>query len=225
MPLKQLPEDDRPREKFLLKGKAVLSDSELLAIILGSGNQNETAIELSRKILTSVENSWHRLSLLSVKDLMKFKGIGEAKAIAIASALEIARRKASEDVPVKKNITTALEAHKIFLPYLSDLKTEEFWAAFLNTKNQVLGISQIAKGGVSKAFVDLKVLFKTAIDHMASAIIVAHNHPTGEVVPSQQDISLTHEMAQAAQLLEIQLLDHLILGANRFFSFKEENLL
>lgn len=225
MPLKQLPEDDRPREKFLLKGKAVLSDSELLAIILGSGNQNETAIELSRKILTSVENSWHRLSLLSVKDLMKFKGIGEAKAIAIASALEIARRKASEDVPAKKNITTALEAHKIFLPYLSDLKTEEFWAAFLNTKNQVLGISQIAKGGVSKAFVDLKVLFKTAIDHMASAIIVAHNHPTGEVVPSQQDISLTHEMAQAAQLLEIQLLDHLILGANRFFSFKEENLL
>lgn len=225
MSLKYLAEDDRPREKFLLKGKAALSDSELLAIILGSGNHEESAVDLARRILESVENSWQRLSLLSVKDLMKFKGIGEAKAIAVATALEIGRRKASQEIPDKITITSSLDAYKVFLPHLSDLRTEEFWAIFLNQKNHVVYTSQISKGGITNTSVDIRILFKMALEHFATSVIVAHNHPTGVLKPSEADLKITKNIQNAGQILDIKLLDHIIVGENSFFSFKEENLL
>lgn len=225
MSIKFLAEDDRPREKFLIKGKSALSDSELLAIILGSGNQDDSAVELARKILASVENNWQNLSKLSIKDLMKFKGIGEAKAISVAAALEIGRRKASQEASEKIMITSTRDSYQIFSQYLSDLRTEEFWAIFLNQKNQVIHKSQISKGGITGTLVDVRVLYKIAIENYSTGIIVAHNHPTGNLKPSEIDIAITKRIKNAGDLLEIKLLDHLIIGEQSFFSFAEEGLL
>ena len=225
MSIKFLAEDDRPREKFLLKGKSVLSDSELLAIILGSGNNEDSAVELARKILASVDYNWQKLSKLSIKDLMKFKGIGEAKAISVAAALEIGRRKAAQEIPEKEKVTSVNDLYKIFSQYLSDLQTEEFWAIFLNQKNHVIYKTQISKGGISGTLVDVRVIFRIAIEHLATSVVVAHNHPTGNLTPSQPDISITRRIKEAGYLLDIKLLDHLIIGENSFFSFSEQGLL
>jgi DNA repair protein RadC len=223
--IKFLSEDDRPREKFLLKGKSALSDSELLAIILGSGNTQESAVDLSRRILKSVDNNWQKLSLLSIKDLMKFKGIGEAKAISVAAALEIGRRKASQEIPEKISIKSSAEAFAVFFPHLSDLRTEEFWVIFLNQKNQIIYKSQISKGGITGTIVDVRVLFKMALEHYATSIIVAHNHPTGNLKPSDADLKITRNIKNAGEILDIKLTDHLIIGENAFFSFQDEGLL
>ena len=225
MSIKFLAEDDRPREKFLLKGKSVLSDSELLAIILGSGNNEDSAVELARKILASVDYNWQKLSKLSIKDLMKFKGIGEAKAISVAAALEIGRRKAAQEIPEKEKVTSVNDLYKIFSQYLSDLQTEEFWAIFLDQKNHVIYKTQISKGGISGTLVDVRVIFRIAIEHFATSVVVAHNHPTGNLTPSQPDISITRRIKEAGYLLDIKLLDHLIIGENSFFSFSEQGLL
>ncbi|MEN9486844.1 MAG: hypothetical protein RIR56_532 [Bacteroidota bacterium] len=225
MSIKFLAEDDRPREKFLLKGKSALSDSELLAIILGSGNNEDSAVELARKILASVDYNWQKLSKLSIKDLMKFKGIGEAKAISVAAALEIGRRKAAQEIPEKEKVTSVNDLYKIFSQYLSDLQTEEFWAIFLNQKNHVIYKTQISKGGISGTLVDVRVIFRIAIEHFATSVVVAHNHPTGNLTPSQPDISITRRIKEAGDLLDIKLLDHLIIGENSFFSFSEQGLL
>lgn len=225
MSIKFLAEDDRPREKFLLKGKNSLSDSELLAIIMGSGNKEETAVELARKILASVNNNWHQLSLLSVKDLTKFKGIGEVKAISIASALEIGRRRASQEIPEKPMISSSNDAYQILKNHLSDLRTEEFWAVFLNQSNKVIHISQLTQGGISQSIVDVRIVFKTALDHFSTGIIVAHNHPSGNLKPSKEDIDITQKIKEAGKLMNIQLLDHLIITQNSYFSFADEGLL
>ena len=225
MSIKFLSEDDRPREKFLLKGKSALSDSELLAIILGSGNTQESAVDLSRRILKRVDNNWQKLSLLSIKDLMKFKGIGEAKAISVAAALEIGRRKASQEIPEKISIKSSAEAFAVFFPHLSDLRTEEFWVIFLNQKNQIIYKSQISKGGITGTIVDVRVLFKMALEHYATSIIVAHNHPTGNLKPSDADLKITRNIKNAGEILDIKLTDHLIIGENAFFSFQDEGLL
>ena len=225
MSIKFLAEDDRPREKFLLKGKSALSDSELLAIILGSGNNEDSAVEIARKILASVDYNWQKLSKLSIKDLMKFKGIGEAKAISVAAALEIGRRKAAQEIPEKEKVTSVNDLYKIFSQYLSDLQTEEFWAIFLDQKNHVIYKTQISKGGISGTLVDVRVIFRIAIEHFATSVVVAHNHPTGNLTPSQPDISITRRIKEAGDLLDIKLLDHLIIGENSFFSFSEQGLL
>jgi len=225
MSIKFLSEDDRPREKFLLKGKSALSDSELLAIILGSGNNEDSAVELARKILASVDYNWQKLSKLSIKDLMKFKGIGEAKAISVAAALEIGRRKAAQEIPEKEKVTSVNDLYKIFSQYLSDLQTEEFWTIFLDQKNHVIYKTQISKGGISGTLVDVRVIFRIAIEHFATSVVVAHNHPTGNLTPSQPDISITRRIKEAGDLLDIKLLDHLIIGENSFFSFSEQGLL
>ena len=225
MSIKFLSEDDRPREKFLLKGKSALSDSELLAIILGSDNTQESAVELSRRILKSVDNNWQKLSLLSIKDLMKFKGIGEAKAISVAAALEIGRRKASQEIPEKVSIKSSADAYTVFLEHLSDLRTEEFWVIFLNQKNQIIYKSQISKGGITGTIVDVRVLFKIALEHFATSIIVAHNHPTGNLKPSEADLKITKNIKSAGEILNIKLADHLIIGENAFFSFQDQGLL
>lgn len=225
MPIKFLAEDDRPREKFLQKGKDSLSDSELLAIIMGSGNKEESAIELARKILNSVDKSWHQLSLLSVKDLMKFKGIGEVKAISIATALEIGRRRAGQEIQEKSIIGNSHDAYSILKNQLSDLRTEEFWAIFLNNNNKVIHISQLTQGGISQAIVDVRILFKTAFDHFSTGVIIAHNHPSGSLKPSKEDINITQKIKEAGKILSIQLLDHIIVTQDSYFSFSDAGLL
>ncbi len=225
MSIKFLAEDDRPREKFLLKGKSSLSDSELLAIIMGSGNRDETAIELARRILASVNNNWNQLSLLSVKDLMKFKGVGQVKAISIATALEIGRRRAGQEVPEKPVISSSRSAYEIFRNHLSDLRTEEFWAIFLNRSNKVIHFAQLTQGGINQSIVDIRVLFKTALDHFSTGIIIAHNHPSGSLQPSREDIEITKKIKIAGETMNIQLLDHLIITQNSYFSFSDDGLL
>ena len=156
---------------------------------------------------------------------MKFKGIGEAKAISVAAALEIGRRKAAQEIPEKEKVTSVNDLYKIFSQYLSDLQTEEFWAIFLDQKNHVIYKTQISKGGISGTLVDVRVIFRIAIEHFATSVVVAHNHPTGNLTPSQPDISITRRIKEAGDLLDIKLLDHLIIGENSFFSFSEQGLL
>lgn len=225
MNLKSLAEDDRPREKFLLKGKSAVSDSELLAIIMGSGNREESAVELARRILNSVENNWHRLSLLSIKDLTKFKGVGEAKAISIATALEIGNRKSQQEVLERQQISSSKDAFEILQPHLSDLQTEEFWAIFLNHQNKILYKTCLFRGGIASSVADVRVVFKTALEHFSTQIIVAHNHPAGSLKPSKEDINITQKIKDAGRLLDIDLLDHLILTQNKYYSFKDEGIL
>lgn len=225
MSIKFLAEDDRPREKFLLKGKNALSDSELLAIIMGSGSRDETAVELARKILASVDNSWHQLSLLTIKDLTRFKGVGEVKAISIATALEIGRRRASQEIPDKPQISSSRDAYQIFRLHLADLRTEEFWAVFLNQSNKVIHIAQLTQGGINQSIVDLRIIFKTALDYFATGIIISHNHPSGNLKPSAEDINITKKIKEAGNLMNIQLLDHLIITQTSYLSFADEGLL
>lgn len=225
MSLKFLAEDDRPREKFLQKGKSSLSDSELLAIIMGSGNREESVVELARKILSSVNNNWNQLSLLSLKDLMKFKGIGEAKAISIIAALEIGKRRAGQEIPERSVIGNSHDAYSILKNQLSDLRTEEFWAIFLNNSNKVIYTSQLTQGGISQSIVDVRVLFKTALDHFSTGVIIAHNHPSGSLKPSKEDMNITQKVKEGGKILSIQLLDHIIITQNSYFSFTDAGLL
>lgn len=225
MTIKYLAEDDRPREKFLLKGKNSLSDSELLAIIMGSGSRDESALELARKIMTSVDNSWHQLSLLSNKDLMKFKGVGAVKAVSIIAALEIGKRRAVQEIPEKPIIANSKDAYFILKNQLSDLRTEEFWALFLNQSNKVIHISQLTQGGISQSVVDVRILFKTALDYFSTGIIIAHNHPSGSLKASKEDICITQKIKEAGALLSIQLLDHIIVTEDAYLSFSDEGLL
>ncbi|WP_407481288.1 DNA repair protein RadC [Elizabethkingia meningoseptica] len=225
MNMKSLADDDKPREKLLLKGREALSNTELLAIILGSGNKDESVLSLSKKILSSVDNSWNKLSYLTVKDLSKFKGIGEAKAISVIVALEIGRRKAIEkriDDPVIKNSKSAFE---ILHPYLDNLRHEEFWCLYLNQANEVIHIEKLTSGGINQSVVDIRLLFNIALAHFASAIIIAHNHPSGNLKPSIEDIKVTSKIKNAGELLDVQLLDHLIIYQNSFYSFTDENQL
>ena len=225
MSIKFLAEDDRPREKFLLKGKNSLSDSELLAIIMGSGSRDETAVELARKILGSVDNNWHQLSLLTIKDLTKFKGVGEVKAISIATALEIGRRRASQEIPEKPQISSSKDAYQILKLHLADLRTEEFWAVFLNQSNKVIHLAQLTQGGINQSIVDIRIVFKIALEHFATGIIISHNHPSGNLKPSAEDINITKKIQEAGNLMNIQLLDHLIITQNTYLSFVDEGIL
>lgn len=225
MSIKFLAEDDRPREKFLLKGKNSLSDSELLAIIMGSGSRDETAVELARKILGSVDNNWHQLSLLTIKDLTKFKGVGEVKAISIATALEIGRRRASQEIPEKPQISSSKDAYQILKLHLADLRTEEFWAVFLNQSNKVIHLAQLTQGGINQSIVDIRIVFKIALEHFATGIIISHNHPSGNLKPSAEDINITKKIQEAGNLMNIQILDHLIITQNTYLSFADEGIL
>ena len=224
-PINQWAEDDRPREKLQLKGKSSLSDSELLAILIGSGSRNESAVQLCQRILASSNNNLNQLSKLSINQLTQFKGIGEAKAISVAAALEIGRRKASQEIPEKLSIKNSTDAYIVFSEHLSDLRTEEFWVIFMNQKNQIIYKSQISKGGITGTIVDVRVLFKIALEHYATSIIVAHNHPTGNLKPSEADLKITKNIKNAGEILNITLADHLIIGEKTFFSFQDQGLL
>jgi DNA repair protein RadC len=216
-------EEDRPREKLLLKGRAALSDAELIGILIGSGTRSMSAVDLSKHILNSTGNDLNELARLNVKDLQKFKGIGEAKAISIISALELGRRR-KESEPVKKaKITSSEDIYNLMKPNLMDLSHEEFWVILLNRANHVLKKVQISSGGVSGTVADPKLIFKTALENLASSIILVHNHPSGNLKPSEADDSLTKKLKYAGALLDIPVLDHIIFTNNKYFSFADEN--
>lgn len=217
--------DDRPREKLLLKGKSALSDAELIAILIGSGNREESAVDLSKRILQSVEGNINKLAKLSVESLMKFKGIGEAKAIAIITALELGKRRQLEAVLEKPKISSSKDVYNIMQPILGDLPHEEFWVIYVNNSNKVLAKTQISKGGLTATLVDVRLLYKQALELAAVGILVCHNHPSGKLVPSTADKQLTSKIKQAGLTLDIKLLDHLIITEKAYFSFADEGIL
>lgn len=217
-------EEDRPREKLLLKGKAALSDAELIAILIGSGTRELSAVDLSKLILQSVNNNLNELAKLSINDLMKFKGIGEAKAISIAAALELGRRRKDSEVLKKPKVSSSSDAYEAIRPYLMDLQHEQFWVLLLNRANEVIKPHQISIGGVAGTVADPKIIFKAALEYLASAIILVHNHPSGNLTPSQADKELTKKVKEAGKMLDIPVLDHLIFGDNGYFSFADEGI-
>ncbi|MEZ4721229.1 MAG: DNA repair protein RadC [Flavobacteriales bacterium] len=223
--IKAWAEDDRPREKMIQKGRDVLTNAELIGILIGSGTREESAIDIAKRILASVENDLNKLGELSLKDLMKFKGIGEARAINIASALELGRRRKSAESSEVKKITSSKDSFDVLYPYLADLNHEQFYALLLNRNNKVIEVVRISQGGVSGTVADTKLIFKAAIDRLASSIIVAHNHPSGNLKPSRADETLTSKLKQAGELVEVTVLDHLIIAGKSYFSFADEGLL
>lgn len=223
--IKNWAEDDRPREKLLLKGQRALSDSELLAIIMGSGSRNESAVELAKRILSSVDNNWNHLSKLTAKDLCKFKGIGEAKAISIITALEIGRRRAAQGISEKPKIGSSQDAFRLLQSIIGDSNVEEFWVLYLNQANLVIRKEQISKGGISQTAVDVRVILKIALEEMATGIFLAHNHPSGNLAPSEADKQITRKIKTAAASMDIEVLDHLIVTQKSYFSFADEGIL
>lgn len=224
-PINQWAEDDRPREKFLLKGKSTLSDSELLAILIGSGSRNESAVQLCQRILASTNNNLNLLGKVSVQQLIQFKGIGEAKAISIAAALELGRRRRDEETVELLKITSSKAVFQLMQPIIGELPHEEFWVLYLNNANKIIYKSQISKGGLTGTVVDSRVVFKLALEHNATAVILSHNHPSGKLQASQPDIQLTKALQQAGKSLEIQVLDHIIVTEKDYFSFADEGML
>lgn len=223
--IKNWNEDDRPREKLALKGRSSLSDAELLAIIMGSGNRNESAVELAKRILKSAQNNWNELAKYSIQDLCKFKGVGEAKAISIITALEIGRRRNSQDVLERAKITSSRDAALILQQQIGDLPTEEFWVMYLNQANKIIKTEQISRGGITQTAVDIRIVYKKGIELMATAIILSHNHPSGNLVPSEADKNLTRKIIEASKYLDIQVLDHIIVSQKDYYSFADEGLL
>jgi DNA repair protein RadC len=223
--IKDWADDDKPREKLIQKGKAVLSDAELIAILIGSGSRNESAVELSKRILVSVNNNINELGKLSVKKLMQFKGIGEAKAVSITAALEIGRRRRGDDAVKITKITSSKSVFELLQPKMGDLPHEEFWVVYLNNSNKVLHCSQQSKGSITGTLVDVRLIMKEALELSAVAIILAHNHPSGTLKPSTADKQITQKIKNAAEGLDIKVLDHLIITHLDYFSFADENIL
>jgi len=223
--IKNWSQDDQPREKLRDKGKAALSDAELVAILIGSGNRDESAVALCQRILASVDNNLSELGKLSIKQLMEFKGIGEAKAITIAAAMELGRRRRGGEALEKKKITSSKSVFELMQPIIGELPHEEFWIVFLNNSNKVIQKNQLSKGGITGTLVDVRLALKTALEVGATGIILAHNHPSGTLKPSNSDKQLTSKLHTAAQSLDIKVLDHLIITEKAYFSFADENLL
>lgn len=216
---------DRPREKLVSKGKRALSDAELIAILISSGNREESAVELSKKILISCHNNLNELLQLSITQLMRFKGIGEAKAVAIVTGLELGRRCRLEEAVKKEKIASSKDVFELMQPIIGDLKHEEFWVLFLNNSNKILSKIQLSKGGLTGTVVDTRLLFKQALDFLATGIILCHNHPSGGLQPSTPDKEITQKLKNAAVTLDIKLLDHLIITEKAYFSFADEGVL
>lgn len=223
--IKNWSQDDQPREKLRDKGKATLSDAELLAILIGSGTRNESAVELCKRILASVDNNLNALGKLSMKQLMEFKGIGEAKAITIIAALELGRRRRSEEALQLKKISSSLSVFELMQPVIGELPHEEFWIIYLNNSNKVIQKNQLSKGGITGTLVDVRLVMKMAIEVGAVGLILAHNHPSGSLKPSEADKQITQKLKQAADSLDIKVIDHLIITEKTYFSFADESLL
>ena len=223
--IKNWSDDDKPREKLTQKGKSVLSDAELIAILIGSGSRNESAVELSKRILVSVNNNLNDLGKLSLNQLMQFKGIGEAKAVTIAAALEIGRRRRGENAQKITKITSSKNVFELLQPTMGELQHEEFWIVYLNNANKVLHTAQMSKGGITGTLVDVRLVMKQALELGAVALILAHNHPSGTLKPSSADKQITKKLSTAANALDVKVLDHLIITQKEYFSFADEGVL
>ncbi len=224
IPINKWSEADRPREKLLTKGVRALTDAELIAILIGSGNRQESAVALSQRILLAADNNLEALGVLTVKDLIKFKGIGEAKAISIVAALELGKRRNLTQALQRKEIRSSRDAFELLSPNMSDLTTEEFWVIIMK-KNQVAGVEKFSAGGLDASLVDIRLLMKLLLEKEATAFIVAHNHPSGNDQPSVSDKDLTRKIKEASKLLQIHLLDHIIVAKRKYFSFADNHIL
>lgn len=225
LPITAWAEDDRPREKLQYKGRQALSDAELLAILLGSGSRNESAVALSKRILQSAGNNLNELGKKSLKTLMEFKGIGEAKAITIAAAMELGRRRRASDLLRRPVITCSTDAYQYLAPDLLDLQHEEFWMLLLSKSNKVIEKTQVSIGGTDATIADGKIIFRKAIEKQAVSIILAHNHPSGTLRPSQADVDLTRKLVNGAKLLDLKIVDHLIVADGGYYSFMDEGMI
>ncbi len=223
--IKNWADDDKPREKMVQKGKSVLSDAELIAILIGSGSKNESAVELSKRILASVGNNLNELGKISIKQLMQFKGIGEAKAVSIAAALEIGRRRRGEDAQKISRITSSKDVFELLHPNIGELPHEEFWIIYLNNSNKVMHIAQLSKGGITGTLVDVRLVMKQALEIGSVGIILAHNHPSGGLKPSIADKQITQKLKNAAEVLDIKVLDHIIIAQREYYSFADDNII
>ncbi len=223
-PITNWHEDDKPREKLMLKGKSALSDAELIAILIGSGSRNESAVGLSKRILASVDNNLNALGKLTIQQLMNFKGIGEAKAISILAAMELGRRRRAEDAVELTKITSSKMIFELMQPIIGELPHEEFWVLYLNNSNKVLSKSQQGKGGITSTMVDVRLVFKMALELGATALILCHNHPSGTLTPSDADKQITRKLKAAGQNMDIQVLDHVIVAENGYYSFNDEGI-
>jgi DNA repair protein RadC len=223
--IKDWSQDDQPREKLRDKGKAVLSDAELVAILIGSGNRDESAVTLCKRILASVDHNLNELGKLSIQQLMTFKGIGEAKAITIAAAMELGRRRRLEDAVERQMITSSKSVFDLMEPVLGELPHEEFWIIYMNNSNKIIQKTQQSKGGITGTLVDVRLVLKTALEVGATSLILVHNHPSGTLKPSQADQQLTQKLKTASESLDIKVLDHVIITEKAYFSFADENMM
>ncbi|HSV87266.1 MAG TPA: DNA repair protein RadC [Bacteroidales bacterium] len=223
--IKEWAEQDRPREKLFLKGPGALSESELLAIIMGSGSRSESAVDLAMRILASVSNNVAELSRLSISDLTKFKGVGPAKAITIVAAIELGKRRQQSEILQRKTITSSRDVFEIMQPLLGYLTYEEFWIITLNRSNKVKRTICISEGGIEGTVADPKKIFKLAIDDNASSVILCHNHPSGALIPSENDKNITRKCKEAGTFLDLKVIDHLIIANNEYFSFADNGVL
>jgi len=223
--IKEWAVEDRPREKLLTNGQRSLTDAELIAILIGSGNLDETAVELARRILTSAGNNLNELGRKGIDDLKQFNGIGEAKAVSIVAALELGRRRKDAEVFIKKKITGSKDAADFFQPMLGDLPHEEFWVLLLDRGNKILDSFMVSQGGVSGTVIDVRIILKKALDKLASALILSHNHPSGTLQASDADMKITRKIKNSAELMDISVLDHIIIGQNSYLSLADEGLL
>jgi DNA repair protein RadC len=217
--------EDRPREKLLAKGITSLSDAELLAILIRSGGKEDSAVELARKILIRAGNNLRELGKLSINDLVKHKGMGPVKAVSIIAALELGRRRGKSDLQDKLRITGSRDVYLLFQPILGDLTHEEFWILLLNRANRVIDNIRISQGGISGTVIDVRIILKHALDRLASALILCHNHPSGNLKPSEADSKITTKISNSCRTMDLQLLDHLIIADNSYFSFSDEGLI
>lgn len=224
-PIRSWSEDDKPREKLLLKGKTALSNAELIAILIGSGSRNESAVSLSQRILASVDFNLNALGKLSVNQLNNFKGIGDAKAITIQAAMELGRRRRLEAAIELQKITSSKTIFDIMQPIIGELMYEEFWIVYLNNSNKIIAKSQLSKGGITGTVVDVRLVFKTALELGAVGIILAHNHPSGTIQPSESDKQITRKLKSGGEQLDIRVLDHIIVTETQYFSFSDAGIL
>ena len=223
--IKQWSEDDRPREKLLRKNRSVLTDAELVAILIGSGSTGESAVSLAKRILAKSNNNLNELGRLSVQQLMQFNGIGEAKAVAIIAALELGRRHRNEARRKVAKISNSSNAFELLQPVIGELPHEEFWIVYLNNANGVMQMSQLSKGGITGTMVDVRLVIRQALEVGAVALVLAHNHPSGTLKPSRADIEITKKLKIAATAMDIRILDHLIITTDHYFSFADEAML
>lgn len=217
--------EDRPREKLLSQGERALTDAELIAILIGSGNLDETAVELSRRILSSVNNNLNELGRKGIEYLKTFKGIGEAKAVAILAAIELGRRRKEAEVFETQKITGSKDVADFFMPLLGDLNHEEFWILLLDRANKIKDHFMLSQGGITGTVIDVRLILKRALDNGAVSMILCHNHPSGTMRASDADLKITKKIKQAAQVMDISLLDHIIVGQNSYYSFADEGIL